>query len=121
MAAVFDGDAEGFAFLAAHLGGGGFGGFVGDFVAAHRGEADRGEDVDLVDVPAELGFPVNGFEDAAGGGGGDDVVADAFDFHLRTGEAGEVAAGVEFDSLGHGVGMRLILWRFAVRLQAWRI
>lgn len=53
--------------------------------------------MDAVDDPADLRFPVNGFEDATSCGGRDDVIADALDLHFRTGEAGEVAADVECD------------------------
>lgn len=105
LAFVLDEDADGGDKFTFHGGGGGGGGFGADFVAADVGEADGLEDVDPVDDPADLGFPVDGFEDAAGGGGGDDVVGDAFDLHFGAGEAGEVAGDVESDGGGHDVKM----------------
>jgi len=47
--------------------------------------------MDAVDDPADLRFPVDGFEDATGGGWGDDVVGDAFHLHFGAGEACEFA------------------------------
>ena len=57
----------------------------------------------LVDVPADLGFPVDGFEDAESGGGGHDVVADSFDFHFGACEAGEVSPDAKCE-VGYFVG-----------------
>ena len=67
------------------------GGLFADLVASDVGEPNGVENGDLVDDPAELGFPVDGFENAPGRGRGDDVVGDTFDFHLRAGEEGVVA------------------------------
>lgn len=75
----------------------------GKLVAADVGEADAFEDVDAVDDPADLWFPVDGFKDTASGGRGDDVVGDALDLHFGSGEAGEIAGDVEFDAVGHGM------------------
>lgn len=88
--------------LAGHDGAAWSGHFLADLVAANRGEVDGLDDVNCIDDPADLRFPVDGFEDAAGGGGGDDVIGDALGFHLRAGEAGEVAPDVKFDSVRHG-------------------
>ena len=107
MAGVFDEDAQTFDSFAFHGGGGGRTGFDADFVAPDVSEADGTENVDAVDDPADLRFPVDGFEDAARGGRCDDVVGDALDFHFRAGEAGEFAGKVEFDAVGHD--FRLVL------------
>jgi hypothetical protein len=40
------------------VGSSGFGGFVGDLIAANIGEADRIQDVDAINEPANLRFPV---------------------------------------------------------------
>ncbi len=48
-----------------------------DFVASDLGEGDGLEHMDPIDDPVELGFPVNGAEDASRGGGGHDLVAHA--------------------------------------------
>lgn len=101
LAGIFDENADGGDGLSFHGGCGGGTGLGSDFVAADIGEADGFEDVDAVDDPADLGLPVDGLQNAAGGGGGDDVVGDALDLHLRPGEAGEGAADVEFDAVGH--------------------
>jgi len=80
---------------------GGGGGFFADLVAPDVGEADGVDDGDAVDEPSDLGFPVDGFEDATGGGGGDNVVGEALDLHFRAGEEGEFTGDVEFDGGGH--------------------
>ena len=73
-----------------------------------------GMNVDAVDDPADLGFPVNGLQNAARGRGGDHVVGDAVDLHLRPCKAGEIAADMEFDAVGHGSekfdGIEMVEW-----------
>lgn len=65
------------------------------------------EDMNAINDPADLWFPVDGFRNASGCGWSDDVVGDALDLHFRSGEAGEVARNVEFDAVGHEI-MRLM-------------
>ena len=76
--------------------------FFTDFIAADGGESDGGEEVDFLDDPLELWFPIDGFEDSASGGRGEYVVGDALDFHFGSGETGKIAGDVEFDVAGHG-------------------
>src|SRR5690606_30505893 len=98
---VFDedsGSGDGFPF---HGGGGGSRCFGSDFVATDVGKADRFEDMDAVDDPANLRFPVNRFQNTPRGAGSDDIVGDALDLHLGPGEAGEVAADAKLDAVGH--------------------
>lgn len=102
LAGVFDEDAEVGDGLAFHGSGTGSAGFDTDFVAPDVSEADGAEDVDAVDDPADLRFPVDGFENATGRRRSNDVVGDAFDFHFRAGKAGEFASEVEFNAVGHG-------------------
>jgi hypothetical protein len=100
---VLDDDADSRDVFPFHGSCGGLASLGADFVAADVGKADGLEDVDAVNDPADLRFPVDGLEDATGGGWGDDVVGDALDLHFRSGEAGEVARDVEFDAVGHEI------------------
>ena len=102
LALVFDDDADGGDALTSHGSGGGLAGFGANFVAADVGKTDGLEDMNAVDDPADLRFPIDGLKNTAGGGWGDDVVGDALDLHFRPGEAGEVAFDMELDAEGHG-------------------
>ncbi len=101
LAGFFDEDAGGGDPFTVHGGSSRSAGFGSHFVAADIGEANGLENVKAVDDPADLGFPVDGFKDAAGGGRGDDIVAHALDLHFGPGEAGEIAGEMEFDAEGH--------------------
>ena len=77
-----------------------------DFVAPDVGESDGVEDVYFIDDPADLRFPVNGFEDTTRGGWCNDVVGDALDLHFRAGEEGVIAGDLEVNVLvGHIEGI----------------
>ena len=103
LALVFDDDAHGWDACSVHRCGGWLAGLGADFVAADVGKTNGFEDVDAVDDPADLGFPINCLQNAAGGRWGDDIVGDALDLHFGPGEAGEVAGDVEFDAVGHEI------------------
>src|SRR5690606_22436691 len=103
LAFVLDVEADVGALGAGHDGAAGGRHFAADFVATNGGEADGIEDVDAVDDPADLRFPVDRFENAASGGGRDDVVGDALGLHFGAGKAGEIAPDVELDTVGHGL------------------
>ena len=70
-------------------------------VAAQILEADRLQDMDAVDRPADGGLPVDRLQDAACGGGRHHVVRYPLDFHLRPREAGVLAPDVQFHSVSH--------------------
>lgn len=69
------------------------------FVATDIGEADGLENVDAINNPTDLRFPVDGLQNAARSGRSDDVVGDALDLHFRPREAGVFAADVELNAV----------------------
>ena len=85
--------------LASHRSGRGGTGFRSHFVATDIGEADGLENVDAINNPTDLRFPVDGLQNAARSGRSDDVVGDALDLHFRPREAGVFAADVELNAV----------------------
>ena len=71
------------------------GGFFANLVAADVGKANRLEDSDAVNNPANLRLPVNSLKDATGGGRGDHIVGDTFDLHFGAGEESVVTEDFE--------------------------
>ncbi len=61
-----------------------------NFVAADVRETNRREHMNAVDDPANLRFPINGFEDSTRGGGCRHIIGDALRFHLGPGEERDV-------------------------------
>lgn len=71
--------------------------FFTNLITPDVGEANGVEDVDFIDDPADLRFPIDGFEDATRGGWSDDIVGDAFDLHFGPREEGVIASDFEID------------------------
>jgi len=103
LAFVFDNDADGGNAFSVHLSGGGLTGLGADFVATDVAEADGLEDMDAINDPADLRFPINCLKNATGGGWSDHIIGDSLDLHFWSGEAGEVAGDVQLYTVGHEI------------------
>ena len=102
LAIVLDDETEAFSRALAHgaFGRGGIG-FGAHFVAAEGLEADRFQHMDAICHPADRGFPVNSFENAARRGRRHHIIRDALDLHLRSRKAGALTPNPQPDTKRH--------------------
>src|SRR5690625_1025302 len=76
-------------------------GFMSNLIAPNVRETDRGENMNAIDHPANLRFPVNRFENSASRRGCNYIVRDALGLHFWPRETGKFATDVKSDSVGH--------------------
>src|SRR6266508_168217 len=98
------------------------GNFRVDLVASHICEANRIDDMNTIDHPTNLRFPINRFKNSARSGRCNHIVAHALDFHFGPTEKRVVAGDFENNSVRHFladegfVGVRVQMKTEALRI-----